>query len=432
MTLAVQVIVFIAFLLWFFYLIKRLNFFQLEGIKPVVLQLAFLLKVIVGTGLWALYTYYYTDRTNADIYKYFDDGFYLFTQLKGQPTLAIQWFFGMENQEITKILQGTMNWSREYNFGVLNDNRTMIRFNFLVNYLSFGFIHLHTLFINFLSFVGLVALYKVINKQLELPKSALLFGLFLIPSTLLWGSGILKEGFLLFSLGLFVYLFFNWISIASLKNSFLLLFGILLMSIIKPYVLLSLFPVALSAIAVKHIKIKPILIYLAIPIIVLLLILLLKAMGVFDLFDLLQQKQTAFYNVAMLNEAGSVIDAPSIQTPLAAVFALPEVLMTVLFRPFITEINSIFYLLAAAENLFLLLAIVVMIFFFKQPSKQQLNFVFFGIFFTLILGALIGWTTPILGAIVRYKVPFLPFLFSIIFSCIDYNKINQKFNLSIR
>lgn len=77
MTLAIQVIVFIAFLLWFIFLIKRFNFFQLEGVKPIVLQLAFLVKVIAGTGLWALYTYYYTDRANADIYKYFDDGYYL-------------------------------------------------------------------------------------------------------------------------------------------------------------------------------------------------------------------------------------------------------------------------------------------------------------------------------------------------------------------
>lgn len=124
MTLAIQVIVFIAFLLWFIFLIKRFNFFQLEGVKPIVLQLAFLVKVIAGTGLWALYTYYYTDRANADIYKYFDDGYYLFNQLKGEPLLALQWFFGAENKEITEILKGTMNWSREYNFGVLNDNRT--------------------------------------------------------------------------------------------------------------------------------------------------------------------------------------------------------------------------------------------------------------------------------------------------------------------
>jgi hypothetical protein len=432
MTLMVQISVFLAFLIVFIYLIKCLKFFQLEGIKLTYLMVAFLLKVIIGTALWALYTYHYTDRANADIYKYFDDGYYLFTQLKGKPLLALQWFFGIENQEITEILKGTMNWSREYNFGVLNDNRTMIRFNFLVSYLSLGFIHLHTLFINFLSFIGLIALYKVINKQLTLPKSALLFALFLIPSTLLWGSGILKEGFLLFSLGLFVYFFFNWISAASLKNSLFLSLGIALMLIIKPYVLLSIIPVAVAAILTKRLKLKPLMTYMGVVLIGFATIVVVQLLGIFDLFDLLQQKQTAFYNVALLNEAGSVISAPSIQTPLEALFAIPEVLTTVLFRPFITEISGTLYLLAAAENLLLLLSLVIMLFFFKRPQKKALNFIYFALFFTLILGTLIGWTTPILGAIVRYKVPFLPFIFSLIFSCIDFDKINQKFNLSIR
>ncbi len=432
MTLVVQISVFLAFLMVFIYLIKRLRFFQLDGIKPALLIGAFLLKVIVGTGLWALYTYYYTDRANADIYKYFDDGYYLFIQLKSKPLLALQWFFGFENQEITEILKGTMNWSREYNFGVLNDNRTMIRFNFLINYLSFGFIHLHTLFINFLSFVGLVAMYKVVERQLTLPKSALLFALFLIPSTLLWGSGILKEGFLLFSLGIFVYGFFNWLDEFSIKNNLLLFIGIGLMLIIKPYVFLSLIPVVIAAILTKRLKLKPLFVYLGVVLIGFATIVAVQLLGIFDLFDLLQQKQTAFYNVAMLNEAGSIISAPSIQTPLEALIAIPEVLTTVLFRPFITEISGIFYLLAAAENLLLLLSLLVMLFFFKRPQKKAINFIYFALFFTLILGTLIGWTTPILGAVVRYKVPFLPFIFSLIFSCIDFNKINHKFNLPIR
>ncbi|MDB9775040.1 hypothetical protein OAB47_02275 [Vicingaceae bacterium] len=432
MTLAIQISVFLAFLVWFIYLIKRLKFFQLEGIRSIYLVFAFLLKVIIGTGLWALYTYHYTDRANADIYKYFDDGLHLFNQLKGKPLLAAKWFFGFENQEITEILKGTMNWSREYNFGVLNDNRTMIRFNFLVNYLSFGFIHLHTLFINFLSFVGLIALYKVVNKQLTLPKSALLFALFLIPSALLWGSGILKEGFLLFSLGIFVYGFFNWLDEFSTKNNLLLFIGTGLMLIIKPYVFLSIIPFAIAAAITKRLSVKPLLAYLGVVLIGFAIIVVVQLLGIFDLFDLLQQKQTAFYNVAMMNEAGSVISAPPIQTPLMAIFAIPEVLTTVLFRPFITEINSILYALAAAENLLLLGLITLMIFFFKHPTRKQLNFAFFALFFTLILGTLIGWTTPILGAVVRYKVPFLPFIFSLIFSCIDFNKINHKFNLSIR
>jgi hypothetical protein len=432
MTLVIQIIVFIAFSIGIGVLIKMHDFFQLKGIPSRLVVSAFFLKVFVGIGLWALYTFVYTERANADIYKYYDDGYLLFLQLRDQPVLAFKFFFGIQDVQISALLKDTMHWDREYNFGVLNDNRTMIRFNFLASYFSHGFIHLHTLFINFLSFTGLVALYKTINRQLTLPAFALFFAVFLIPSTLLWGSGILKEGFLLFSLGIFTLTFFNWLAKTNLRNSGYLIIGTALLAIIKPYVLLSLIPVVAAASAIRFLKIKPIIAYLGVISIDFFGVVLLKQFHLFDLFDLLQQKQTAFYNVAMMSESGSVVSVSSIQTPLEALFAIPEVLVNVLFRPFITEVNSIFYLLAAAENLMLLILIVTMLLFFKKPTINQLNFLFFGLFFTLILGTLIGWTTPILGAVVRYKVPFLPFLFALIFSCIDFNKINQKFNLSIR
>lgn len=432
MTLVIQILVFILFAICFAWIIKSFDFFRLVGIPSSIVVGTFFLKVAVGIGLWGLYTFVFTERANADIYKYYDDGYLLFLQLRDQPVLAFKFFFGIEDEKITSLMHDTMHWNRDYNFGVLNDNQTMIRFNFLTSYFSHGFIHLHTLFINFLSFIGLVALYKTIHKQLDLPAFVLYFAIFLIPSTLLWGSGILKEGFLLFSLGFFSFTFFKWLSNPSIRYSYFLMIGIALLTIIKPYVFLSLIPVIIAAVIVRFTQLKPIISYLSIITSGFIIFVFFRELHLFDLFDLLQQKQTAFYNVAQINGAGSAISTPSIQTPTEALIAIPEVLINVLFRPFITEIHSIFYLLAAVENLLLLILIVTMLFFFKKPNANQLNFLFFGLFFTLILGTLIGWTTPILGAVVRYKVPFLPFLFALIFSCIDFNKINQKFNLSIR
>jgi hypothetical protein len=47
-------------------------------------------------------------------------------------------------------------------------------------------------------------------------------------------------------------------------------------------------------------------------------------------------------------------------------------------------------------------------------------------FFTLTLGALIGWVTPVLGAIVRYKIPLLPFLLIIPIYYMDTEKLPQQ------
>ena len=50
----------------------------------------------------------------------------------------------------------------------------------------------------------------------------------------------------------------------------------------------------------------------------------------------------------------------------------------------------------------------------------------FSLFFTVTLGALIGWVTPILGAIVRYKIPLMPFLILIPTYYIDSDKLPQQ------
>jgi hypothetical protein len=40
---------------------------------------------------------------------------------------------------------------------------------------------------------------------------------------------------------------------------------------------------------------------------------------------------------------------------------------------------------------------------------------------------MIGLVTPILGAIVRYKLPLMPFILMIIFTFTDIEKLIQKF-----
>ena len=56
---------------------------------------------------------------------------------------------------------------------------------------------------------------------------------------------------------------------------------------------------------------------------------------------------------------------------------------------------------------------------------MQIHFLWFGVLFTIILFSIIGLTTLVIGAIVRYKVPAMPFLFFILLSAIDFSKISK-------
>jgi hypothetical protein len=147
----------------FLYLIRRSAFFQSPGMGKRTVGVLFLLKVAAGTALWWVYTYHYTDRSTADIYKYFDDGNVLFSALPAHPGDYLRMLLGIGNDtpHFNEAYYAVMNnWHRQYDTGYYNDAHTMIRFSALVRLFSFGVYHVHTVFASFLSLIGLVALYK--------------------------------------------------------------------------------------------------------------------------------------------------------------------------------------------------------------------------------------------------------------------------------
>lgn len=107
-------------------------------------------------------------------------------------------------------------------------------------------------------------------------------------------------------------------------------------------------------------------------------------------------------------ESGSYIQSTPINNSLAQLIKnIPEALVNVLFRPFPTDPpNSLFKWFSFFDT-FLLhgIMIVVLLFYRRKLTKDSQLLVFALLVFALILTLLIGWTTPVIGAIVRYKIP---------------------------
>ena len=178
----------------FIVLIKKHSFFQTEGISRNTFIGAFLLKISAGTILWFVYTHIYSERSNVDIFKYFDDGKVIYNALFIHPVDYLKMLVGINDPALQHYLENTGHWKRVFNQGLYNDNRTVIRFNALVDIFSFGYYHVHTVMMCFVSFLGLTGLYKSFVPFLSNKKKELFIIIFLIPSVLFWGSGVLKEG----------------------------------------------------------------------------------------------------------------------------------------------------------------------------------------------------------------------------------------------
>ena len=421
-----QVFLTTAYTAFFIFFIQRLKFFRLEGISPGLVKLVFVLKVIAGCVLGFIYTYHYTEK--GDTQKFFDDSSIIFNSLFSNPKDFFALFTGINGNagHLQPYYENMDAWN---NKDVLfNDNKTLIRLNVLFHFFSLGFYYVHVLFLNFLSFTGLVALFKLFQTYMKNKSKELFFGVMLLPSVLFWGSGLLKDGLLLFGMGLML---FTYNKIVSFKQNLrtILLFTSLFVLLIftKLYVIISIFPGLIAWYwarkdSAKKIILKFLLCYSVYLFIGFNIGALSKK---YDVADIIFYKQKNFYEFARLAAAKSVIQIPAIEpNSWSLLINSPGAILRVLTRPSIFDSHAPLILLAAAENLLILFIILFCLIKAKRNGNVNLPIFWFSIFFFLSMYALIGLITPVLGAIVRYKVPVLPFLMFIMLAL--YNKKEKR------
>jgi len=425
-----EVLICIAYSVLFIFLIHKLKFFENDFISKKILSLLFIIKIASAFAITLIYTYYYKDNFESDIFKYFSDGKVIYSSLHNSPTdfLRLITGIGSDSPHLEQYYKLTNFWFKQHDYNLLNDNRTIIRFNAISMIFSFGYLSVHNVFMAFLSFLGLTAIYKTFSKYVE-NKLLLTIAIYLIPSVLIWTSGVLKEGLVMFSLGFVIY-YFDKLTFQNFKVSYfilLLLFAFLLF-ITKFYILLAIIPGMLSILVSKILKnTNKILIFILVHLLVLTIFFNFhKMVRDYNLPLLISTKQVDFINMLKYDShAGSQIQIPYIEPSLLGfVKNIPNALFNSFFRPHIFEIKSFMYIIPSIEN-FLILFFILLIFFKTKKIKQEnIYWILFCISFVLILFTLCGLTTPVLGALVRYRTPALPFLFIIFITFIDFNNIS--------
>jgi hypothetical protein len=321
-------------------------------------------------------------------------------------------------------------WFRVYESNIYNDSHTIIRFNALIRVFSFGYFNVHTVFMCFFSLTGLVALYKFAVQYLQKQKKELVLAVFLMPSVLFWGSGVLKEGILLFGMGLLIYYFDRLIRKKHVVLSTIIVIssGILL-TYTKFYVIITLIPLLISYFIVMYTSEK--LVFLKY------FFVCLSYIGIgllipyifpgYNFLEIITQKQHDFINLSQFVKSGSVISVEYLEPSLwSFIKNAPIAFSNTLLRPLFFEVKSLFMALAAIENLIILLFGIICIFFFNKKIPHK-NFLMFSVFYVVMIFTLTGLITPVMGAIVRYKIPALPFLVITFILLTDKDKLINKF-----
>lgn len=428
-----SVAVYCFILLLFCFLITRPRFCNALFLKPRTLVFFFCVKVIASFALVYIYSNYYPDRTKADLFRYFDGGNVIYSSIDESWNYYFRMISGIGG-DLPRLHYYYDNADYWYSsFPLFNDARTVIRLNAVIRLFSFGSIHIHNLIFSFISFIGTIFIYKSIINTLKNLSPVLIAGcIFLFPSLLFWTSSAMKESLMILGIGLFSFSFFKLLQERfTFKSLFIFLFALVVLSMIKYYVLVCfLFPSFLLFIYKAYIKINKhcnatVLMVCMGAIAISLLGIVYKFIPYF--YALIIKKRNEFIELAYSENAGSILETGENKTEslLSSLYTLAKGTVGVLFRPMVWEIKSVMYVMPAFESLAVLLMAV---FSGYLVIKKHINIrlgsltVFWG-GFALQLLLIIGFTVPVLGAIVRYRLPVYLAIFIIFLSILDTSKL---------
>lgn len=425
-----NVIMALCFTAIFIVVIRKHRFFKDSGLSFQILIGIFSLKLLSAIALHLLYSIYYTERSEADIFKYFDDALVLFQSFKDSPALFFKLFFSVDiqNAALTPYYDAMNFWERKIDYGIFNDNRTIIRLNAILMFVSWGNIFVHHCIASFVSLIACICLYKVFRYYFPTQHVLIAIGIFLIPSSLFWTSALLKETVVMLGLGLTMYGLHRDLHKSHTHAFIILLLGIVVLSTVKLYVVAAFVPaIAAYILSRKFDTIPSLVVFAGIFIVSIAAVVVNHILGFVPFLETLASKRNDFImDAAYYAHAQSYIEIGMIRPTLAAfVSETPIALLRAFQLPIIFYIQKPLELMPALENLVCIVLIICMAFWFKKPDKKQRAIIWFSLFFSIGLLWFVGVSTPVVGAIVRYKMPLLPFLYTSLALCIDWKKITD-------
>jgi len=421
-----------------------MRFFGNSGLGFRTITFLFLLKIIAGVGLTLVYTYYYTDRSTSDIYKYFDDGKVIYKVLKEDPVAYLKLVSGVGANDTTLLpyLEGTKNWHEQSadwlnlmsvkNTNYFNSNRLVTRFNAIVMLFSQGYIYVHVVFMCFLALLGSIGLYRALAAFYKEKENILLAIIFLLPAVLFWQSGMLKEGLLIFFTGLFIFHFFVFFQKKSWVNVVCALLFFAFIILCKYYVAVAMLPGILAYLwqaltGGRNASYKFAYIFIGI---MLAMVVALYALPQYNPLNTLTDKRNEAIKSAIFGEANELLFTDNVAPyPADVAKKLPELIRITFFEP-IKITSQPMIALASLENVLVLL--LILLFIFKAIFKPENPAVFwFLLSYSLIILFIIAFTTPVAGGLVRYKTAGIPFLL-IALLMLANNKWVYKINSTLK
>lgn len=411
-------LLFIVYCVLFCWLITRIRFFSQSGLSNRVLVTLFIIRILALLVGSYLNLYYFPVSDSVAFHQMGIDEFNLLFQNPHEYFVNI--FHTEPSQSYSRLLDDSNSYWNNLR------NNLLAKMLSIFDLLSFKSFLINTLFFNFLIFFGVVALYRVFIKIFPASSLQLILCIFLLPSALFFSAMIHRDGLILLSISMIIYHLFFMINQRQLlwKKLFIVLLFLLLIFLLRNFVFICLVPALIAwAIAAKfprHAFISFVAVYVFIAI-------LFFCSGYIspraNLPQYVSSRQSSFVEVG--KAGASTIDIkPLYPTFKSFLSNAPQAFNHALMRPYISKAVSFAYLPFAIE--IIVIEILFVLFLLFHRSKKKVNpLIYFGVFFSLTMLLVTGYTVPIIGAIVRYRSIYLIFLLIPVVCYTDWEKIRN-------
>lgn len=378
-------------------------------------------RLIGAIALGLIYQFYYQ---GGDTFNYYRQAGVIYEAFINDPVIGVKLLFADgEFDSETFAYSSRIRW---YTSGSEYYVIKVIAFFSIFTSNTYSSV---ALFFAVFSFIGNWAIFSELSKKYPRIINWLALATLFMPSTIFWGSGILKDTITLGALGLLFWAFFQLIEYRKLNLKLILLITFLLWVIylIKIYILLCLIPATLLWWYAKNVRsirnsvlriaIAPVLVVVFVTVGYFLLDQLTSESDRYNFDSLAKWSYITSYDIRYWTgrDAGSGYDIGIQDGTWKTLLPLaPKAINVSLFRPYLWEVKNPLMLLASLEALFFT-CLTVFALFRSSFNKLRQPLMIFLLSFSLAFAFAVGVSTYNFGTLSRYKIPMIPFYGSLVF-----------------
>jgi len=343
------------------------------------------------------------------------------------------WWFDMETK-----------WPPAYMWKNFN-TRFVIALSSMFNLIGLKSFMPTTILVSAFSYLGVWKLYLFFTEFYPKLTKQMAIAVLFVPSVLFWGSGVMKDTYTFAASAWLVYniymIFFKKQKIPV--NILLCIINVFIIISIKPYIFVALLPgIVIWALfkRIKDIKNKvlanitmPLMILVGFGITMFVFSALQTSIGTYGNVDeAIKMAQTIQQDLLRSEQYGSnSYYVGEIDGTLAGMLKIaPKSIIAGMYRPYIWEARNPVMLISGLENFALLLLTLYLLLKLKVIRFFQYIFsdpiLIFSVLFTVFFMFAVGMASANFGALVRYKIPAMPFFVASIFIMLDKYKAYKK------